>query len=203
MLPLENIEEDTKATPYEGEKVVDSPVRLAEKGEFISDDEDATFRYTVTEDQSLLQELLLSEEPTKERFIGMNNWRPPTSWRATTNSDYFGKFIRSAHFIKSGDGNKKATWRIPINENGTYEVFTYLTKNRRGRGRNNQDNQGEYIYTIFGENKEEVTVDLKTIDSGWNSLGSYYFSGDTVKVELGNKTSGRIVIADAIKLVKQ
>ena len=202
-LPLEDIEEDTKATPFEGEKEVDIPVRLAEKGEFIIDDEDPSFKFTVTEDQSLLQKLLLSEDQTKERFIGMNNWRPPRTWRATTNSDYFGKFIRSAHFIKSGDGNKKATWSIPIKENGTYEVFTYLTKRRRGRGGNNQDKQGEYNYTVFSENKEEITVDLNTIETGWNSLGTYYFSGDTVKVELGNKTSGRVVIADAIKLVKQ
>jgi ABC-type transport system involved in multi-copper enzyme maturation permease subunit len=204
MLPLDNIEEDTKATPYEGEKVVDVPVRLAEDGEFICDDEDPTFKYTVSEDQSLLQKLLLSDDQTQERFIGMNNWRPPRTWRATTNSNYFGKFIRSAHYVKSGDGNKKATWNIPIKEAGTYEVFSYLNKNRRGRGGGrNDDEGGQYTYSIYTENKEEVVVDLKTIDTGWNSLGSFYFSGDTVKVELSNKSSGPIVIADAIKLVKQ
>lgn len=204
MLPLENIEEDTKATPFEGERVVDIPVRIAEEGEFISDDEDPTFKYTVSEDQSLLQKLLLSEDQTQERFIGMNNWRAPRTWRATTNSDYFGKFIRSAHYIKSGDGNKKVTWNIPIKEAGTYEVYSYLTKSRRGRGPGrNQDEGGEYTYTIYSETQEEVIVDLQSVDSGWNSLGSFYFSGDTVKVELGNKTSGPVVIADAIKLVKQ
>jgi len=202
MLPLDNIEIDTKATPYEGENIVNVPVRLAEKGEFISDDEDSSFRCTVSEDQSLLQKLLLSEDVTKERFIGFNTWRAPRTWRATTNSGYFGKFIRSAHFVKSGDGSKKAIWRIPINGAGTYEVFSYLTKNRRGR-RDNQDAPGEYSYTIYSEKKEEVMIDLKTIDNGWNSLGSFYFSGDTAKVELGNKTSTQVVVADAIKLVKQ
>lgn len=203
MLPLEDIEEDTKATPFEGEKIIDIPVRLAEDGEFISDDEDPTFKYTVTDDQSILQDLLLSEDQSKERYIGMNTWRAPRTWRATTNSSYFGKFIRSAHYIKAGDGKKKATWCIPIQEAGTYEVFSYLTKtNRRGR-RDNQEGGGEYIYTIFSESQEEVIVDLKTIDNGWNSLGSFYFSGDTVKVELGNKTTAQVVVADAIKLVKQ
>ncbi|MBC8004317.1 MAG: hypothetical protein H7X84_02495, partial [Verrucomicrobia bacterium] len=203
MLPLEDIEEDTKATPFEGEKIIDIPVRLAEDGEFISDDEDPTFKYTVTDDKSILQDLLLSEDQTKERYIGMNTWRAPRTWRATTNSGYFGKFIRSAHYIKAGDGKKKATWHIPIQEAGTYEVFSYLTKtNRRGR-RDNQEGGGEYIYTIFSESQEEVMVDLKTVDNGWNSLGSFYFSGDTVKVELGNKTTAPVVVADAIKLVKQ
>jgi ABC-type transport system involved in multi-copper enzyme maturation permease subunit len=204
MLPLDNIEEDTKATPYEGEKEVDVPVRLAEDGEFICDDEDPTFRCTASEDQSLLQKILLSDDQTKERFIGMNNWRPPRTWRGTTKSDYFGKFIRSAHYVKSGDGSKKASWNIPIKEPGTYEVYSYLTRSRRWRGPGrNEEEGGQYTYTIYAENKEEVVVDLKTVDTGWNSLGSFYFSGDTVKVELGNKTSGPIVIADAIKLVKQ
>jgi ABC-type transport system involved in multi-copper enzyme maturation permease subunit len=203
-LPLDNIEQDTKATPFEGEKVSDSPVRLAEKNEFISDDEDSTFRFTTTEDYSLLQRLLLKEDQSRDRFIGFNTWHAPRTWRATTNSSYFGKFIRSAHYIRSGDGKKKVTWSIPIKENGTYEVFSYIIKNRRGRGRDNQDSGGEYTYTIIhSEGKEEVTVDLKTADDGWNSLGIFAFSGDTVKVELGNKSEAQVVVADAVKLVKQ
>ena len=86
----------------------------------------------------------------------------------------------------------------------TYEVFSYITKMRRGPRRDNQDNSGEYTYTInHNGEKENVVVDLKTIDDGWNSLGSFYFSGDTVKIELGNNSAAQVVIADAIKLVKQ
>jgi len=204
-LPLDNIEEDTKAVPYEGEKISVVPVRLAEVGEFISDDEDSTFRFTVTEDYSLLQRLLLDEDQSKDRFIGMNTWHAPRTWRATTKSTFFGKFIRSAHYIRSGDGKKTATWSIPINGDGTYEVFTYLAKNnQRGQRRNKQDGGGEYTYTInHNQGKEEVTVNLKSADDGWNSLGSFYFSGDTVKVALGNKSEAQVVVADAIKLVKQ
>lgn len=202
-LPLDNIEQDIKAVPFEGEKILDTPVRLAEEGEFICDDEDSTFRFTVSDDKSLLQKLLLNEEQTKDKYIGYNTWRAPRTWRATTNSGFFGKFIRSAHYIKSGDGNKKVSWNIPIKGDGTYEVFSYLTKMRRGR-RDNQDNPGEYTYVInHNGEKENVVIDLKTIDDGWNSLGSFYFSGDTVKIELGNKSAAQTVVADAIKLVKQ
>jgi ABC-type transport system involved in multi-copper enzyme maturation permease subunit len=203
-LPLDNIEEDKKATPFEGEKILDVPVRLAEDGEFISDDEDSTFRFTVSNDKSLLQKLLLNEEQSKDKFIGFNTWRAPRTWRATTNSSFFGKFIRSAHYVKSGDGSKKATWSISIKGDGTYEVFSYITKMRRGPRRDNQENAGEYVYTInHNGEKENVVVDLKTIDDGWNSLGSFYFTGDTVKIELGNKSAAQVVVADAIKLVKQ
>jgi len=204
-LPLDNIEQDTKAVPFEGEKISDVPVRLTEAGEFISDDEDSTFHFTVTEDYSLLQRLLLKEDQNKDRFIGMNTWHAPRTWRATTKSTFFGKFIRSAHYIRSGDGKKKVTWSIPIKGDGTYEVFSYLVKNnQRGPRRDNQDSGGEYTYTIYhNQGKEEVVVDLKSADDGWNSLGSFYFSGDTVKVELGNKSTAQVVVADAIKLVKQ
>jgi len=138
----------------------------------------------------------------KDRFIGMNTWHAPRTWRATTNSSYFGKFIRSAHYIRSGDGKKKATWNVAIKGNGTYEVFTYLTRNRRGRWGGQDDGQYNYVIHHNG-GKDEIAVDLKTVDDGWNSLGSFYFSGDTVKVELGNKSSAPVVVADAIKLVKQ
>jgi len=202
-LPLDNIEEDKKATPFEGEKIVDSPVVLADPGEFICDDEDPTFHVTAFDDKSLLQKLLLSEEQTQDKYVGFNTWRAPRTWKATTNSNFFGRFIRSAHYVKSGDGSKKAIWKIPIKGEGTYEVFSYVTKMRRGPRRDNQDG-GEYTYAVYhnGE-KENVVIDLKTIDDGWNSLGSFYFTGDTAKVELGNKSSAPVVVADAIKLVKQ
>ncbi len=203
-LQLENIEEDTKATPFEGEKISEVAVRLAEDGEFISDDEDATFKFSQTTEYSLLQKLLLSEDLTKDKYVAFNTWRAPRTWKATTNSSFFGEFIRSAHFIRSGDGSKKATWNIPIKGDGTYEVFTHLIKqNQRGR-RDNQDQGGEYIYTIYHDGeKEDVTLELKTIDNGWNSLGSFYFTGDSAKVELGNKSSAQVVVADAIKLVSE
>ena len=204
-LPLENIEEDTKATPFEGEKILDIPVRLAEAGEIISDDEDSSFRYTITEDYSLLQKLLITEDQTKDRFTAFNTWRAPRTWRATTNSNFFGKFIRSAHYIRSGDGSKKAVWSLPVKEAGTYEVFCYIVKsNDRGRRGERDDTRGEYSYTIHSSDGDEtVQVDLKKADNGWNSLGTFNFAADTVKIELGNKSDAKVVVADAVKLVKQ
>ncbi len=46
-------------------------------------------------------------------------------------------------------------------------------------------------------------VDIKSAESGWNHLGAYYFSPDTAKIELSNAFEGTMVVADAIKLVKQ
>lgn len=203
-IQLENIVEDTKATPFEGEKISDVPVRLAEDGEVICDNEDQNFTFSQTTNYSLLQKLLLKEDLTKDKYVGFNTWHAPRTWKATTNSSFFGKYIRSAHYIRSGDGSKKASWNIALEGDGTYEVFSHILKpSQRGR-RDSQDTGGEYTYEIFhnGE-KEEVVIDLKTADNGWNSLGSFFFSGDSVKVELGNKSAAQVVVADAIKLVSE
>lgn len=204
-IQLDNIEEDKKATPFEGERITDIPVRMAEAGESICDNEDPNFRFTQTTDYSLLQRILLKEDLSAEKYIGFNTWHAPRTWRATTNSSFFGEFIRSAHYIRSGDGKKKAIWNIPIKGDGTYEVFTHIIKtDRRGPRRDNQDSGGEYTYTInHNGEKEEAVVDLKTAENGWNSLGSFYFSGDTAKIELSNKTTAQVVVADAVKLVSE
>jgi hypothetical protein len=242
---MNNIKEDNKAIPYEGEQISDVPVRLAENNEYISDDEDPTFRFTETPNYSLLQRVLLTDDVDKERFVAYNTYRAPRSWKSTTNSSFFGRYIRSAHFIKSGDGSKKATWKIAIPAGGSYEVYTYLARirgggqrggggggpQRQGGGGGGQggggqggggqgggggggqggggqghgnETTGEYIYTIYHNNeKEQMTVNLQTADEGWNNLGTYYFTGDTVKIELSNKSEAQVVVADAIKLVKQ
>jgi len=72
------------------------------------------------------------------------------------------------------------------------------------RGRRDNRPAGENNYTIVhSEGSDNVTVDLKDAEDGWNSLGTYNFSGDSVKVVLSNKSTGDVVVADAIKLVKQ
>jgi hypothetical protein len=53
------------------------------------------------------------------------------------------------------------------------------------------------------EGVEEITVDWQNAEPGWNKLGTYYLSPDTVKVSLTNQSQGRIVIGDAVKWVLQ
>lgn len=205
MLPLGDIEQDPKATPFEGEKIVDTPVKMAESNEIICDDEDKCFKTTQGSDESLLQRLILGDDQTTEKYVGFNTWHAPRVWKATTNSSFYGKYIRSAHYIKSGDGSKTATWNFAIPKPGFYQVFSYISKSNNMRGRRDQNrSQGEYNYSIkSSEGTENRTIELKDADDGWNNLGTYNFSGDSVKVVLNNKSSGDVVVADAVKLVKQ
>ena len=53
------------------------------------------------------------------------------------------------------------------------------------------------------DGSEEVTLAIKNIEDGWNSLGSYYFTKGRASIQLSDKNVGRMVIADAVKWVKQ
>ena len=50
---------------------------------------------------------------------------------------------------------------------------------------------------------EDIPFDYESAEGGWNKLGTFYLKADTAKVILSNLSAGRVVIADAIKWVKQ
>ncbi len=196
------VEEDTKVKPYEGEKISETPVQLALESEIIIDNEDPEFKVTKIENRSLLEKLIFDEEVSKSKYSGTNWWRPPTNWTATTNSDFYGEYVRSAYYIKGGEGNLKASWSVPIKKAGYYDVYFHLYKGRSfGRGR--QKAKGDYHLTVHGDDgAEEVTLAVQNAENGWNHLGSYYFSPDTALIELSNKSELRAIYADAVKLVE-
>ncbi len=197
-----DVEEDPRAVPQDGETISDTPVRKQLPGEYIVDNEDPQFEITQTEDISLLEKWLAKDTEDAQKYSGLNYWRPPANWTASTNSDFFGEYVRSAHYIKAGDGSMKAKWHVLIEEAGYYDVYYHLYKPRRfGRGGN--DDSGEYQFFIYSdEGTEEQSLAIQSAEEGWNHLGSYYFAPDTALVELTNKSESRMVFADAVRLVK-
>jgi len=197
-----DIPEDPRAVPLEGETVSEIPVRKQLPGEIIVDNEDPEFEITVTEEISLLEKWLAKDTEGIQKYTGLNYWRPPSNWSATTNSDFFGEYVRSAHYIKTGDGSMKAKWHVPVEESGYYDVHYHVFKPRRiGRGGN--EDHGEYQFFIHSDDGiEEQSLGIQNAEEGWNHLGSYYFSPDTALIELTNKSESRVVFADAVRLVK-
>jgi ABC-type transport system involved in multi-copper enzyme maturation permease subunit len=58
-------------------------------------------------------------------------------------------------------------------------------------------------YKIYhDQGVDDIALDYQSAEGGWNNLGRYYLSPDTVKVVLTNLSAGKIVIADAVKWVK-
>ncbi|VAW22023.1 FIG00898757: hypothetical protein [hydrothermal vent metagenome] len=196
------IEEDGKVKPVEQEVVSEKPVSLLEPNEIILDNEDPGFEVTGNTTSSLLQKWLLKDNETEGKYSGFVPWRPPSKWTNTTNSGYYGKYIRSAYYIKSGEGNQKATWNVPVKEASYYDVYYYVYKERSFR-RHGGGKEGEYTFTIYHDDGvEQQTLEINNAESGWNLIGSYYFSPGIAKIELSDKSKLRVVFADAVKLVK-
>lgn len=139
------------------------------------------------------------------------DWRPPIRWTATTNEAYYGTSIRSAYVIKNG-GGQTATWTVPLPEKGDYDIYYYVTLpdeirwggpgprgGPRGRG-----HEMEYKFQVEYDNEtEDAILDLRRAQAGWEKLGTYNFTTDTVKVILSNDTNVQKVTADAVKFVKR
>jgi len=198
------IEEDPKAVPVEKQVVSETPVQNALSGEIIVDNEDPQFEVTKNESESILEKWIVKEDENKQKYAGLNYWRPPSNWTAITNSGFYGEYVRSGYYLKSGDGSLTAKWHVPVKKAGYYDVYFHLYKSRRmGRGRDGAEEKGNYNFTIHGDDgAEEAALEINNSDAGWNHLGSFYFSSDTALVELSNESEMKMVFADAVKIVE-
>ena len=50
---------------------------------------------------------------------------------------------------------------------------------------------------------DNVSMNMRRADEGWNMLGTFRFEADTVKITLSNKSGVNVVVADAVRLVKR
>lgn len=192
---------------------------LAQPNELVVDNEDPGFSVHEEGTSNKLSGLLgIDQKDSDFKYQGMITWRPPMVWTLTTQSGFYGDYIRSAYYTRSGEGERFVEWEIQIPEAGYYDVHCYLNQmvarmsSSRGRGGDrggpggggNSDIKDVYHYTItHDEGEEEVSKALSNIEDGWNMLGSFYFSKGSAKVKLSNENSGRLVVADAVKWVKQ
>ena len=202
---FDKIETDDKAKFEEKEEVI-AYFDGAEPNEIIVDTEDSGFAIEQPQSSSLIKRIF-SAKPTADdlKYKGMNMWNPQVDWTLTTNDQFYGKQIRSAYYCKSGNGDHKAIWTLPVKDGGYYKAFAYIPRIRFGGWRGNDDDgTQEYIFKIVHDDGEDTqTIDIKDIESGWVELGSYHFSADVARIELTNESKARTVFADAIKLVKE
>ena len=201
---FETIEKTRVVNAKEELIVSDQPIAIIDNGrEIIVDNESASFEFSHFEEVSRLRKWLRPKEEEDFKYKGTRVWRAPLNWTATTDDEFFGEFVRSAFYIKAGDGSKEAKWNIPITEPGRYDVYYHVYKDESFNwGRHGQ--KGKYRFRIPHENgTDQPTIELnKQTPSGWTSLGDYEFAADTITIALTNETSLRAVFADAVKLVR-
>lgn len=214
----------------EFDRPVDKQVSLSYLGEYLVDNEDPGFSHFSVPRTSRLKQFIEARRPQEEtglKYGQLNEWWTPVGWTPVAHSAYYGGAIRSAMAIRSGDGSNYASWSTVLPEKGFYDIYVYvpvgamLRRPDRG-GRDNQnggrgsggggdrrgpqfaDNGADYHYTLnSSQGSEEIVYELRNPEEGWNRIGSYHLPADTVSMVLTNESSGRRVIADAVKFVRR
>jgi len=94
-----------------------------------------------------------------------------------------------------GTGQDMATWTFNVPEPGNYDVYAWWCE---GDWR-----PTDVPYTInHSAGSETVRVDQRVNGDRWNLLGTFYFESEGSVVVSDDVSSGRDIVADAIRLVK-
>jgi hypothetical protein len=201
---------------FSGEEILASIPPFTDPSEIIVDNEDPGFISGIQMSVSPLKKLLGIKSRSGQTYEQIRMWNTPEHWQKIVLTTYYGKYIRSAVYIRAGTGDKTISWTSVLKDPGYYDIFCYVGK-IAGRmtvtdkeGPENPDympegynNYKEMHYKIFhDEGVDEITLDYEKAEGGWNNLGRYYLSSDTAKVTLSNQSGGNLVIGDAVKWVR-
>lgn len=181
------------------------------KGVYVVDNEDAGFTVHDVEQANWLRRLLVDVFDLREReveYSGLRWWGGPGTWEATTERRFHGQFVLSGYYKRSGDGRSVVSWRTEVEHAGDYDVYFYcgpvehMRRGQRRRGRWRNDNSLTLL--VYHEaGSEPVELDMEQAKEGWNHLGTFHLSAGPAHVELTDRATGRVVIADAVKWVER
>ena len=215
-LPINEIKKlKNKTTEFREEEIVVSIPPINLPGEIIVDNEDPGFDAGKLESVSPLKKILGISNKRNNNYGEIYFYWAPERWTPVVQSTYYGKYVLSSVYARSGSGDRSVTWTTKLTDPGLYDIYCYIgkagdaAKAQSGSGQQppgeerSDNNYKDMHYKIYyDEGVEEITVDFGNAEPGWNDLGRYYISHDSAKVEMTNKSTGRIVLADAIKWVK-
>lgn len=202
-LPIGTLARPEKGLLFEGERRIDKEAET-DQYEVVIDNEDPGFSTFSPIKPTILKAYLDSRNDGDQKYHG--NWSSSYSrWLSTTGSDFYGTVIRSAHFTRSGNGEKIATWTPELNEEGFYDLYVFMKgKNQNEfQGRDGDNRQFDYHYIIHNaDGTDNIKYNITNAAPGWNYLGSYYFAKTGGSVSLTDECDLRTVYADAVKWVK-
>jgi hypothetical protein len=205
---FEKAELEEQRSPFDGENILETSISLVQPGELIIDNEDPGFERFNPAFKSILKQMIHGEQviETEKKYDRFQWWRPPHQWTLIKNASFYGKYIHSAYYIRPSDGQKYVTWTTEIDQDDFYDIYAYMFSKEgfwRGRGNRRSMTFGDFNYLVYHDaGMDKITLDADDAEEGWNFLGSWYFSAGEAKVQLTDQSNGRVVIADAIKWVK-
>jgi hypothetical protein len=197
-----------RATVFEGVQPYNGTISFNEPFEFIVDNEDIGFSIINQQEKRTAKDWWMSRsmEQTGDKYQGVNTWMPSHRWQPTLDANYFGKYVKSAVYKRSGTGDAIVKWETELAESGNVAVHAFVPQTmRRGgpRGWQNEET-GSYEFTVFHDDGETIVeIDPSREQSGWILLGDFYISRGNAVVTLSDKTTRNLVIADAVKWVSK
>jgi hypothetical protein len=131
LLPFLTTPDVPGAVAFEGE--TESPFEAGGPGaggEYIVDDEDVGFRTPQGDRENWLRRFIrrafpagVDEESEFAQFRGILD--PPGQWTPIIMQNFYGRYVRSAYFKRSGNGQSRVTWTAELRESGEYDVSFY------------------------------------------------------------------------------
>ncbi|MBN2597093.1 MAG: hypothetical protein JXR82_09960 [Marinifilaceae bacterium] len=171
--------------------------------EFVVDNEDKGFEYVQVSNKSYLKQWMDNKRITEHEYSRLRTWNPPNEWKNVLRSGFFGKYVRSAVFTKSGQGERSAIWTAELKNSAQYDVYCHIEKIEQWGRRRGQQKKPDYNFKVYHESGiEEINKSDQELENGWNYLGTFFITPENAKVELNNKSVGSFLFADAIKWVE-
>ncbi len=197
---FDSFDEIKKMPGFDDVRTCEMFTSLEEPNEFIVDNEDDGFEYIQNSNKSYLKSLIDKNKPSSENdYVGIRYWDPPDEWRPILRSGFYGKYVRSARYTSNTGGDRMAIWHANLSESSFYDVYFHIDKISMGR----RYRKSDYNFRVYHEDGiEEINLADEELENGWNYLGSFFISPESARVELSNKSVGQLIIADAIKWVK-
>ncbi len=220
-MPVDNIIKSRRnQNSFTSDEKIIATSENGDPGEIIVDNEDPGFSSGADIVEAPLKRLFGITNRRSKSYMQVAQWNIPEYWQPVVQSSYYGKYVRSAVYKRTGSGDRPLTWSANITEPGYYDVYCYIGKSMERRrirtdreggqegpvareGEQEESRFKDHHYKVYHDDGvEEITVDYENAEAEWNNIGRYYLSKDTARVILSDQSSGRLVIGDAVKWVK-
>ncbi len=196
---------------FEGEQLLTATP--SERG-IVIDDNDEGFSVIAAKKRGILlrfmgRETMLNAEPLVfEKRDTPGSWRKVIDTERSIGMKFWGFPVKTAYIVKGASGSQRVCWTGHLPEAGMYDVYCYAPSYKKfiiylSLKESIVAVKDFHFLVNQDEDSKEVTIDMSAVSEGWVHLGAFHFSQGPAKVELTNRSKGRIVFADAVKWVKK
>jgi len=120
---------------------------------------------------------------------------PPSAWSRRANETAWGRYRHTFAFVGAGEGKRRAIMPASIPSAGLWELEIHLPFVQILPA----PNRGTWTLEIVtADGRETISYDATVANIGWNLVGRYQLPAGDVRVEISDRTDGRMVVVDAI-----